>query len=140
DDGDDGDWAEESDEADAAGLEGDSFAVGGELAETDEQADQKGHRDGDAEGLRDEVGEDAQDHPSLDALLEEVFGDVHEGRNLKDEGEDDERQEEGRDGFPDDVTVDDAQHASSHDSTDGGDVGRPTRTFSADFFASDLPD
>src|ERR1700733_9325577 len=57
--GDDGDDADEVDGSHAGGAHGGNFAVGGEAGESEEDADENGHGDGDVECGRDGVGNDA---------------------------------------------------------------------------------
>ena len=61
-------------------------------------------------GIR--VARSPEDGPAADAFLDELLGHVHQGVDLKDEGEQDQRQEERRDHFLDDVAVEGSEHES----------------------------
>ena len=72
--------------------------------------DQQGHRNGQAEGLRDQRPEQAGDRPPADPLGEQVLEMLHERRQRQEEREDQERQEHRRQDFPDDVAVERLGH------------------------------
>ena len=99
---------------DAAGLEGDPFAVAREAAEGDEQAQQEGHRDRDGEGLGDQEHEHPQDDGRRDTpLARSAWRPRSMVLHHQHEGEDRERQEEGREDFAKRVAVEDAEHAAA---------------------------
>ena len=88
----------------------DGLAVGRELAEADQQANQERHRQCDAERLRQQVDQKVCHGAHRHAFGEELLGALHHRRDGEQEREHTERHEERQHGFADHVTVEGAHH------------------------------
>ena len=96
--------------ADATRQQRHRFPVGRQPAEADEDAHEKPHRNRQPERLRHQQQEDPAGRPPRDALGHQPLEVLHDGRQLEDEGEDQDRQDERRQDFADDVAVEGLEH------------------------------
>ena len=99
-----------AEDADAAGLQGDELAVGGQPAEPDQDPEQQRHRDRDAERRRQQGRQNAHDRDPVDALRDQLLALRHDGRNLEQEGEDQQAEAEGEQNLPNDIPVENPEH------------------------------
>src|SRR6202795_132590 len=82
-----GDYAEESPHAEATGSHGGDFAVGGQAAESDEDADKHAHRNGVGERNGNGKEKDLRHAWQRSAVADHKFEYVSEIAGEKDEGE-----------------------------------------------------
>ena len=106
-------WTKQPVGADAARQERDRLTVRREPAQAYQQADQQSHRDRQPEGLRAQQQDDAADRRPRDTLGQELLELLHHGRQFEDKREDQQRQDERRNDFTNDVAVDRLQHQLS---------------------------
>ena len=96
---------EDPPQADAAGQEGNGFAVGGQSSKGDQESDQEGHRQRDAEGLRQEVDQEVGHGADRSTLGQEVLSLGHHRLDGEQECQDGQRQEKRHDRFANHVAV-----------------------------------
>ena len=117
------DRPDEPQQADAAGLHRDEFAVRGEPAETHQDPQQHGHRDRQAERLRQQQAHRPAHDGPLDTLCDERLGLPQDRRNHQEEGEHDERDRKRERDLTNQVAVEGLEHRLTVDTSRGG--GRP---------------
>ena len=105
------DGPDAAEDADAAGLEGDELAIGRHPAEPHQDAVEQRHGNRDAERLRNERDEDADDRGGVDALGDQLLGVVQNRRHQQDERQDQQRQAEGQQDLADGVAIEDLEHS-----------------------------
>ena len=105
--GEERDRTHDAKDADAARLEGDELAVGRDPPEAEEDAVEQRHRNRDAERLRKQRDEDAQNPAPGHALRDERGQALHDRRHHQDEGEADERHQKRRHDLADEIPIED---------------------------------
>ena len=96
--------------ADTAGQQRDCLAIGRQPAKANQQPDQQRHRNRQAQGLRAQKQDDPADSRPRNTFREEPLELLHHGRQFQDEREDQQRQDERRNDFADDVAVNRPEH------------------------------
>ncbi len=112
-DGEDADDADEGEDAEAGGAHGGDFAVGGEAAEAEQDADEHGHGDGEGEEAGEEVADEAKD---VEGDGDAADGELHEREQVaheEDEGEEHAAEQGVAGDFAEDVASEDAHVKSA---------------------------
>ncbi len=88
------------------------LGVGRKPAEAGQEAHQDGHRDGERQERRNEVDEDLGRQPEGDALGDEELGQDEDLVHQEDERAEEKADAEGRGDFPQDIAVEELEHAA----------------------------
>jgi len=109
------DRPEQADQADAARLHRDELAVRGQAAEADEDPQQDGHGNRDAQRLRQEHVERAQNRRPRDAAGHQRGALLEKRRDLQQKRQDDESQDERQHHLANEIAVEGREHAACLD-------------------------
>ena len=117
DDGQDGDRPQRAEDADAARLQRHELAVGRQPAEPHQDAVEQRHRDRDAQRLRHQRQQDANDGRRIDPFFDQLLRVLEHRRHQQDEGEHHQREEKGEQDLANQVAVEDIRHGRVLDYT-----------------------
>ncbi len=115
---------EEAANADAAGFHRHDLTIARQPAERDEDADEQGHRDGDAERLRHERRQHPNDDVPRRAFRNQRFAVLQNRRNFEREREQQQREPERSHELAQHITVENPQHSGSSAKISQGLAGR----------------
>ena len=100
----------ETHQTDAAGLHGDEFPIGRQPSETDKDPQEDGHRNRQAQGLREQQPQDAHDDRPFHTAGDELLSLGENRRDLEDEREHRKAEEERHHDLANQVPVENAKH------------------------------
>jgi hypothetical protein len=111
------DWKQDSESTNAQSCQGDNFAVSGHSTQTQEDANQNGHRDGESKHSGKQAQEKFQDLGAGTRVTYKQFHQADKLRNEENESEDGKSEESVPENLADDVAAQDTHSANGECST-----------------------